>query len=134
MVPKYLIINKFQYNVITYLHLLNAFCRLLNGSANGCWLVSTNSGGGDTRPGVIGVVGVLVGVTVFVGVAPPEFGVTAMLPSTSVVLQRICFISPWPSWLRSPKLHKMHVFPGLKFFSSIDYFGLINSKYFNINT
>lgn len=83
---------------ITYLHLLKAFCRLLSGSANGCWLGSTSSGGGEARPGGTGVVGVLVGVGMFVGVAPPELDtVGVVLPSPSPMLQRNCLISPWPS-------------------------------------
>lgn len=99
---------------ITYLHLLNAFWRLLRGSARGCWLGSTSSGGGETSPGVTGVLGVLDGVVALVGVAPPELEMAGVeLPSPSPSLHPICRISPWPSWLRSLRLQRAHSFPGL---------------------
>lgn len=71
-----------------YLHLLKDFWRLLSGSPRGCWLGSTSSGGGETKPGVTGVVGVLVGVAMLVGVAPPELVTKGVvLPSASPILQ-----------------------------------------------
>lgn len=124
---KTLHIHSKQWN-ITYLHLLKAFCRLLKGSVVCCWLGSTSSGGGEARPGGTGVVGVLVGVGTPVGVAPPELGTPGVaLPSPSPMLHRNCLISPWPSWLRSLRLHRAQTLPGLrwKILNVINYFKII---------
>lgn len=98
---------------MTHLHFINAFWRLLKGRDCCGWFESNISGEGEVRPGGKGNVGVL-GVVILVGVAPPELETPGVVPPSLSILQTICLISPWPSWLRSLKLHKAHNFPGLK--------------------